>query len=76
MLRIVLLICSMTTPRAECTQETAYSVTQAGYASTPYACLSTGQTVSAAIALSDERVYSKVTCDRVKFSNRVKEQAN
>jgi hypothetical protein len=76
MLRIVLLICGVSTTPQDCTQETAYSVTQVGYASTPYACLSTGQTVSAAIALSDERVYSKVTCERVKFSNRVQKETN
>ena len=65
MLRVILLICGMSTSPQACDQTTAYSVTPVGLASTNTACLEYGQTVSAAVALSDERVYSKIVCKRI-----------
>jgi len=66
MLKTILLICSLSTPRAECTKETAASVTNIGMETSNYNCLSRGETVGAAIALFDAKVYAKIVCERVK----------
>ena len=64
MLKLILLVCNIITPPSQCNETTAYSVIPEGVVATNQQCFATGQQSIAKTPLVDERVYTKVMCQR------------
>lgn len=66
MIKIILLVCSVSTPVQECSLSNAVSFTSGPKVDLPYQCMSQGQNLMAKTPLTDEHTYLKISCERNK----------